>query len=114
MEDIKAVFDAYKVESDVELEAAKKASFTDGFNKAGDDYETQMGIMGEFAFKKGWMMAHRKFQQGTDESALATVSDLKTFPTPALIALPTEDPNTLEPYMENLDGDGEDDVIEGE
>ena len=84
---VKKGYEYYKEQAEAVLEEAKTASYSKGFADAGDEYEAQVAVLGDFCFKKGWLLAHRHLKKGTDESALAVLPDLKTSPTPDLIAM---------------------------
>ena len=50
---VKKGFDDYKVQAEAVLAEAKKASYTEGFQNAGTEYEAQVAVLGDFCFKKG-------------------------------------------------------------
>ena len=52
------------------------------------------------------MLAHRHLKKGTDESALAVLPDLKSSPTPDIIAMVVDEPET--PAAEGADVVAED------
>ena len=60
---VKRGFDEYKVQAEAVLEEAKKASYTEGFTNAGTNYEAQVEVLGDFCFKKGWLLAHRHLKK---------------------------------------------------
>ena len=110
VEFLKKGFEDYKVQAETVLEESKKDSYTEGFTNAGTEYEAQVAVLGDFCFKKGWLLAHRHLKKGTDESALAVLPDLKSSPVPDIIAMVVDAPET--PSADGVDLTVEDDEEE--
>ena len=108
---VKKGYEDYKAQAEAVLEEAKAASYSKGFADAGTEYEAQVAVLGDFFFKKGWLLAHRHLKKGTDESALAVLPDLKTSPTPDLIAMVVDAVET--PAAEGVDDAADDAEEEG-
>ena len=94
------------------MEEAKTASYSKGFADVGAEYEAQVAVIGDFCFKKGWLLAHRHLKKGTNESALAVLPDLKASLTPDIIAMVVDAPET--PAAEGADVAADDAEVEKE